>query len=432
MTRVVVTVADPVPPHDLSLRPSKNLNVGLTQFTAHFPQPTSLEVDLLTVAAAVYCADIGIKRGEREDVAREIKLTIPVTNLAAFNAVRGALQYTLARLSYDGWSISFTQRGGTAEAAQQWPRDGDGRVLLFSGGLDSLAAALQFGAEGANTVLVSHVTANRTVTTAQDDVAAYLDATFAGLFERMAFRVGGRNTQAFPFPSDQAREESQRTRSFLFLSLAALVARRRGLQEVVIIAENGQMAIHLPLSAARIGAFSTQTAHPEVLSAAADLFSQLLQSPIRITNPFLYKTKAEVVHDTVANHAGILRSAISCWKASRVPGALNHCGFCIPCLIRRIAIEHNGAAVNEYARDLLAEDVAALSPDDEGKRNLVELAEFVGLFRGNRSRAEMELLFPELVTTKFDAGQTIDMYRRFAREAIAVLRRYPSLAFLTR
>jgi 7-cyano-7-deazaguanine synthase in queuosine biosynthesis len=431
MTRVVVTVADPIPAHDLSLRPAKNLNVGLTQFAEHFPRPSSLEVDLLTVAAAVYCADIGIKRGEREDVAREIRLTIPVTNLAAFNAVKSTLQYALTRLSYDGWKISFTQRDGTPEAAQQWDRGGNGRVLLFSGGLDSLAAAIRFGGEGANTILVSHVTANRTVTTAQDEVAAYLDTTFAGQFERMAFRVGGRSARAFPFPSDQEREESQRTRSFLFLSLAALVARRRGLQEVVVIAENGQMAIHLPLSAARIGAFSTQTAHPEVLSAAADLFSALLQSPIRITNPFLYLTKAEVVHDTVAHHAGVLRSAISCWKASRVPGALNHCGFCIPCLIRRIAIEHNGAAVNEYARDLLSEDVSALPPDDEGKRNLVELAEFIGLFRANRNRAEMEHLFPELVTTKFDAGQTIDMYRRFAGEAVGVLGRYPSLAFLT-
>jgi hypothetical protein len=40
MTRVVVTVADPIPAHDLSLRPSKNLNVGLTQFAEHFPRPS--------------------------------------------------------------------------------------------------------------------------------------------------------------------------------------------------------------------------------------------------------------------------------------------------------------------------------------------------------------------------------------------------------
>jgi 7-cyano-7-deazaguanine synthase in queuosine biosynthesis len=431
MTRVVVTTADPVPANDISLRPSKNLNVGLTQFSSNFRGVTSLEIDLLTVAASIYCADIAIKRGEREDVAREIKLSIPVTNVAAFNNVRRTLQYVIARLSYDGWDISFTQREGVPEAVQAWPANGNGRVMLFSGGLDSLAAAIKFADEGANTVLVSHVTANRSVTNAQDQVGAYLEQQYAGLFERLSFRVGGRSSPAFPFPSDQDREESQRTRSFLFLALAALVARRRGLQEVVVIAENGQMAIHLPLSAARIGSFSTQTAHPEVVSAASELFSSLLQAPIRISNPFLYMTKAEVIRNVATRHVNALRSSISCWKASRVPGAMNHCGFCIPCLIRRIAIESNGEAVNEYARDLLAEDVSVLPADDEGKRNLVELAEFVGLFSQNRTQAELENLFPELVTTKFDAQQAIGMYQRFAVEAVTIFRRYPPLAFLT-
>jgi hypothetical protein len=56
----------------------------------------------------------------------------------------------------------------------------------------------------------------------------------------------------------------------------------------------------------------------------------------------------------------------------------------------------------------------------------------MGWFRATGSRAEIEQLFPELVTSKFDAAQTIDMYRRFAAEAVGVFGRYPSLAFLTR
>ena len=55
-------------------------------------------------------------------------------------------------------------------------------------------------------------------------------------------------------------ENSQRTRSFLFLVLGALAARRAGHIEIVYLAENGQMAIHLPLTQGRIGAFSTHTA----------------------------------------------------------------------------------------------------------------------------------------------------------------------------
>jgi hypothetical protein len=36
--------------------------------------------------------------------------------------------------------------------------------------------------------------------------------------------------------------------------------------QLIYIAENGQMAIHLPLTQARIGAFSTHTAHVQNLA----------------------------------------------------------------------------------------------------------------------------------------------------------------------
>ena len=67
------------------------------------------------------------------------------------------------------------------------------------------------------------------------------------------------------------------------------------MEDVVVIAENGQMAIHLPLTTARIGGFSTHTAHPEFVRMMGKLLSTLLDYPIRIENPFLYMTKAEVV-----------------------------------------------------------------------------------------------------------------------------------------
>jgi hypothetical protein len=46
------------------------------------------------------------------------------------------------------------------------------------------------------------------------------------------------------YPSDAERESSQRTRSFLFLVIASIAARRSGFHDVILIAENGQMAIH--------------------------------------------------------------------------------------------------------------------------------------------------------------------------------------------
>ena len=430
MVEAAVVLDDaPVREGVLRLFPGANLTTGERQFSGFFGAPTSLEVDVLTVASAVFACDLAIKRGERENFTRSIELTIPVVNRAVFEGALEELQFALYRLSHDAWQIRFTQRPGTLESPRDWTSDAKGKVLLFSGGLDSLAAAVHYGSEGEQIQLSSHVTANRAVSSAQERLHEYLERRFPGQFSRMAIRVGGASkpSRGLPFPSDHHREETQRTRSFLFLALGALAARRRGFRDVVMIAENGQMAIHLPLTAGRISAFSTHTAHPEYVHSIGQVLSRLLDYSIRIANPFLYMTKAEVVRATVTEHPETLQHAVSCWKASRVAGEKNHCGFCVPCLVRRIAVEAHGVVVPEYKRDLLTEDVESAPPEDDGKRNLVELGEFVTLFENARSQAELEDLFPDLINPNIDAAEAAEMYRRFAAEARAVFNRYPTI-----
>ena len=428
---VATVVFDEVGGDGLLLKPGANLKHGLPNFEEQFGAPTSLEEDLLVLASAIFACDLAFKRGEREAITRRIRLTVPVVNTAAFERVRRELQFALWTLSHDAWDVRFTAREGTPEANGAFQAGSPGKALLFSGGLDSFAAAVKFGDAGETVKLVSHVTANRAVSSSQENLLAHLDDRYPGQFERAAFRVSGfdRSSVGLPFPSDSDREETQRTRSFLFLSLAALVARRNRIQDVVMIAENGQMAIHLPLTAARISAFSTHTAHPEFVATMGPIMSKLLGYPIEITNPFLYLTKAEVVSDVVRDHADQLAHAVSCWKASRVRKDYNHCGYCVPCLIRRVSIEAHGTALPEYARDLLTEDVGDLSPDDDGKRNLVELCEFVATIDG-RSQAALEDEYPDLINEHIDPVEAIGMYKRFATEAKAVFSSYPNVAKL--
>ena len=78
-----------------------------------------------------------------------------------------------------------------------------------------------------------------------------------------------------PFPKDNFRENSQRTRSFLFLTLAALVTRRCGFNKVLFMAENGQFAIHLPLNSSSVGPFSTHTADPQFIQLIKYAFKLL-------------------------------------------------------------------------------------------------------------------------------------------------------------
>jgi len=413
----------------LALRPSKNLLTGETALQRKYGTLTTMEIDLLTLASSIFACDLAFKRGDREEITRNISLSVPVVNLAAFESVLDDIIYALFRLSHDAWTITFVQKPGVPEPSHRWQATARGKVLLFSGGLDSFAAALQFGNSGEIVHLISHVTANQTVSGAQEILSEYLNKRFPKQFQRTAIRVGGRTTTNFPFPSDSDREDTQRTRSFLFLSLAGITARRIGISDVVVIAENGQLAIHVPLTAARISAFSTHTAHPEFIDLMGKILNRLLRYPIEITNPFLYYTKGEVVKDAVTHHSKIVPSAVSCWKASRVSGK-NHCGSCIPCLVRRIGIESNGSKIDEYKRDLLNERILKLSHDDEGKRNLVELAEFVKVFKAEKSKAALLDIYPELNSEYIDLEKAINMYRRFADEAVNVFDNYPNVKVL--
>ncbi len=428
MTKVVVSLDGAAAACDLLLVPGGNLITGETEVAATLGELTSLESDLLRVVAAVFAADLATKRGDREGFVRDFDLTIPVVNLHAFQHLSRDLSNLLYVVSDDNWSLTFTPAPGQPEGHTEWPATEDGCTLLFSGGLDSLAAAIDLLEAGTPLGLASHYTANPVIRGSQNNLLVYLETTFgAGCAPRLSARITGRNTATASFPDNDAREPSQRTRSVMFLALAALSARRSGRRRLLVIAENGQMAIHLPLTAARIGAFSTHTAHPEFVRNAQDFLSAVLGVPFKIENPFLYRTKAECVARAALAHPTAIPLSVSCWKSSRQ--AYSHCGECVPCLIRRIALAANGIALDEYERDMFAVDVGSLAANDTGKVNLLELAEFIIRFQENDDAALIEA-YPELMNQHVQSDAAMAMYRRFAVEALAVLAAHPPIAAL--
>lgn len=149
--------------------------------------------------------------------------------------------------------------------------------------------------------------------------------------------------------------------------------------------------------------------------------------PVHSLGEPIYKTKGEVVAATVERHEPVIEDTVSCWKASRVNGDMKHCGYCVPCLSRRIALESHGLRLSEYQRDLLNEGVSDLNPSDEGKCNLVDLIEFVSRFSQPYSRAELEMEYSELVNEEIDSPSAIEMYQRFAQESLRVFDSYPSV-----
>jgi 7-cyano-7-deazaguanine synthase in queuosine biosynthesis len=408
-----------MPPTPLGtlLKLGRDVLTGEKDFVKNFGTVTSLESDLLTLAAAVFAADRGQARGEREDFSRQFELHVPIVNIGRLLPLMPTVGEILRLLSNDLWEITLYQQKGVLEHPAS-KKLGPGKVLLFSGGLDSLAAAVEYSAETPPLALISHATKNRQTTTAQTTLRDTLIAA-GGTYSHQSFFVSSRNIGGFVHDL----ENSQRTRSFVFLILAALSARRLDRRQVLTIAENGQMAIHLPLSSARIGAFSTHTAHPEVLRKMQSFLSAALELNLSISNPYISKTKREVIAPIVDRAVETIVISNSCWKSARLPSNVTHCGECIPCFIRRIAIESYMPDPTSYGRDLFSEDFRSLPPEDEGRRNLADLAEFTLKFE---VLSDTELLdeWPELFA--IDSAQAIAMYRRAAAETRKILAPYPA------
>lgn len=403
-----------------------NLFSGSEPLRAYFNTLTSMELDLLRVAGAVFAADRASARGERESLSRHISVRIPVNNLEFFLERTRDLEILLRELSQDVWQLSFAHREEESgiDDEPSFP-DAPGRTLLFSGGLDSLAAAVEFSAGDLDLLLVSHATRNPVNSRAQKDLISVLKDT-GRKFEHIQVFVSSRDSTEPAFVHDA--EPSQRTRSFVFLTLGAICARRKGRSELVYMAENGQMAIHLPLTSARIGAFSTRTAHPKVLRQAESFLASALTFGLKIANPYVYLTKAEVVAKIAAVVPASIELSTSCWKNARVVAlGATHCGECVPCIMRRISIEVHVPDKTAYARDVLSESLSEMSAEDDGRRNLCDLAEFAFLMQ-SLDDDSMQMEFPELISDVFDPSRVIDMYRRFAAEARHILAKYPGMA----
>lgn len=411
---------------DAVLDSTKNLLTGESKFESEYGSLTSLESDLLLLAAAVYSTDRCMKRGERENSPRDIQLSVPVVNIGVLQPEIHRIEQILRKLSSDSWTVMLRQVNGMVEKPNKQSST-SGKTLLFSGGLDSLAAAIDLGLAGEQLQLVSHITHNQPTAAAQEQLIEMMGATLGLSFPHRRFLVSAKSSNPSPDLAFDA-ESSQRTRSFLFLTLAALCARRVGHQSIVVIAENGQMAVHLPATEGRIGPFSTRTAHPEILQLMEQFLSSALGISIKIENPYLNRTKAEVILSVIQRLPAAVPVAVSCWKNARLSAGATHCGFCIPCIVRRIAIETHVTDSTAYARNLFSENLSIASvDDDDGRRNLIDYGLFARTVL-DTPPSEVTIVWPELISSSISVADTMAMYMRAATEAQVVFAKYPGLA----
>lgn len=307
--------------------------------------------DALEVAAYVYGADRLVRRGGSRapkgigsEWERQFRFRIPVRQPSVWQTseVRAALVEVLSFLSGDRFEFVFEQAIGPvslepylgfADPNAQVIRPD--QVILFSGGLDSLAGvARDVVGSGHRAILVSHQSAN---------VTTHLQNELAGA---IAERTPPRQTFHAPVRvrrgSEQPLEYSQRLRSFLFATLGMAYASMFGLKSVQFY-ENGITSFNLPVAEHVLGTRASRTTHPRVLAGYEKLFSALLDEPVAFTNPFLWNTKADIVR-MISEHgcADLLPLTTSCAAVRNLSMTGLQCGTCSQCVERRVAMAAAG------------------------------------------------------------------------------------------
>ena len=140
---------------------------------------SGVHADLLEIASYIYAADSRIPRGGNTDAQlgarwrRKLRFVIPVRlpNLWSSDLIQSALVETISFLSDDDYKFEFRLLENPPPVEGYFPFAGEkdvrftpDEVILFSGGLDSFAGAVEeLVAHGKRVALVSHRYATKIV-----------------------------------------------------------------------------------------------------------------------------------------------------------------------------------------------------------------------------------------------------------------------------
>ncbi len=391
--------------------------------------------DLLEIATYVYSADQMILRGA-DDVdsfgdgwRRDLHFVVPVRNPDFWGSaeVMSALTSTLGFLSDDNYEFTFVKLEQD-HAIQDYLEFNDtqsmyGRpeqVVMFSGGLDSLAGALdEVVGQKRRVVLVTHKATPKLNT--RHRTLQHLLAQMAA--DNAPHHISVRVHKKKPMN----REYTQRSRSFLFVSIGATIAKMLGLSSVRFY-ENGVISLNLPVCAQVVGGRATRTTHPKVMKGYEDILTMVAGAPFTVENPYIWKTKAEVVEQIVKlGGADLIKHSMTCTHTWEMTNQHTHCGLCSQCIDRRFAViaakadQHD--PLDHYKADVFTQsrnkdDDKIMSASYLERANQVGALENAGQFLAKYAEVSRVLRFLG-VSTAQAAQRVFDLYKRHAGEVNA-------------
>jgi hypothetical protein len=308
--------------------------------------PSDAALELLTIAISAYTADVRVPRATSYDNwTRDLILHIAVSDVNNWTVGRSLIERLLAFLTGDHWKVEIRPKVGVyrpfstnAGGLRRIQRLQTSTVSLFSGGLDSFIGAVDILEDMGQVALVGHHSRGAGATSnSQKSAVTVLHRLYPPeVTPFLQFSVSA------PKGITRASEITTRARSILFLALGILVA--SGLEDgTLVVPENGFISLNVPLTGARLGTFSTRTTHPFLIKLVRDLL-RLVGIAVKIDLPYRFETKGEMVANCMDRFA--LEQALTETMSCAHPGAGRflglspnlHCGYCVPCIIRRSAL----------------------------------------------------------------------------------------------
>lgn len=413
---------------------AKNVRLKIADLTDRMAAKLPDRVrDLVELAALVYAADQSCKRvggvtldyGDKWHRTLRFEVAVRDVDFWSQRQVLDSLVDTLGFLSEDNYEFAFTKMAAPphfddylefgANAGDPDPVD---RVVLFSGGLDSLAGAV-------DEVLVH----KRRVALVSHKPVDHLAKKQRELVAEIAKRAGDPKLKPLHFPVLANRmgeiegDHTQRTRSFLYASLACAVADYFQLDELFFY-ENGVVSINLPLCAQEVGGRATRTTHPHTLHGYGQLFSLVTGGPFTVSNGLLWETKEDIVRRLVnAGHSDLARNSLSCSHTRQYTCKAPHCGMCSQCLSRRVATCGASLSDNDPADGYRADALTDARKKDEDRilaerfvgvalqvESMTQVEEFHQRFSGELARVYPYLGMPP----SLGAEKLFDLHHRHA------------------
>jgi hypothetical protein len=382
-------------------------------------------IDFLEIASYVYSADCATPRGKKwtdddstEPWSRDFSFVIPVREpeFWARAEIQCLIEEILNFLSNDKYSLNFVplKRDRSNQPyfefgdLKEWPFHHPDRVIMFSGGLDSLAGGVETAADGGKVVLVSHRSVS-TLDARQNILFRELQQLYLGQLIRVPVWVN----KAEKF----GREPTQRTRSFLFSALVAQSVEANGVR----FYENGVVSLNLPLAQEALRSRASRTTHPLGLHLLSRLCAAIIGTDFAVDNPFLFRTKTEVVASIGTHQATrLIGHTCSCSRSMFQTKTQPHCGHCSQCIDRRFATLASGLQGHDPAKGYASDVFLGLREDPLERAIAIDYVRH-GLELARKSENELAASF----NTEFSrAVRHVEGRSEAAREIISMHKRH--------